>query len=591
MPGLPRRLTLLDALAFAALLAAACGLAGLPLSHDDLFLHLRTGEWIVEHGRVPHADPFSFTRAGAPWVTHEWGFSLLAWLLWRVGGYPALLGAQLALVLALGWLVARRALATTEPARRGDRWLLAALLGLALWMSARELFLRAALASEVLLAATLLLLDRVVTERAAATEATPRQHRRGAPRAAAALGALFLAWGNLHSGVVFGLFAVAVWVLDALPRRRAVLAHLALAAGVAALSLLNPNGVEVWLYPLRLREILFASGLPWFLGHFGAPDVAREPQLLALLALVVAGVLTTKRRRAVLRPGEGLAILGFLLLLARSPRLLPTLGVLLVPVAYRAWAGRFAAARGATALRAALAATVIAALTWSAAAVWRPHPRRVLGAHHPEGAVRFLEAHRIDVRLFNHQNLGGYLLWRRHRPIFWDGRNDVFHSLVREVASTPFAEIAARYDVGGVLVTELEYRLLLPELQRRGWALVYWDDGHAIYLRRTPETEAVVAPLALRVVSPFGGLPGLGEVARDARLAALVRSDLDRMAAAAIERQRALYFRGVLSSYQGDRAAARRDFEAALAVAPNQHVLDALAGLDAAAEVAPANAD
>jgi len=37
----------------------------------DLWWHLRTGQWIVENGHVPHTDPFSFTRGGSPWVSHE----------------------------------------------------------------------------------------------------------------------------------------------------------------------------------------------------------------------------------------------------------------------------------------------------------------------------------------------------------------------------------------------------------------------------------------------------------------------------------------------------------------------------------------
>jgi len=43
-----------------------------PALDPDLWWHLRTGQWIVETGTVPHTDPFSFTRAGQPWVSHEW---------------------------------------------------------------------------------------------------------------------------------------------------------------------------------------------------------------------------------------------------------------------------------------------------------------------------------------------------------------------------------------------------------------------------------------------------------------------------------------------------------------------------------------
>src|SRR5258708_8812580 len=74
------------ALALPALLALALAWSLQPLTHDDLFWHLRTGEWIAAHHRVPLVDPFSYTHHGARWITHEWGFSLLGFLVCRAAG-------------------------------------------------------------------------------------------------------------------------------------------------------------------------------------------------------------------------------------------------------------------------------------------------------------------------------------------------------------------------------------------------------------------------------------------------------------------------------------------------------------------------
>ena len=38
----------------------------------DISWHVAAGRWIMEHGGVPKADPFSFTMPGHPWVAHEW---------------------------------------------------------------------------------------------------------------------------------------------------------------------------------------------------------------------------------------------------------------------------------------------------------------------------------------------------------------------------------------------------------------------------------------------------------------------------------------------------------------------------------------
>ena len=103
----------------------------------------------------------------------------------------------------------------------------------------------------------------------------------------------------------------------------------------------------------------------------------------------------------------------------------------------------------------------------------------------PEPAARFVLAQGIRGRMFNHQNYGGYLLWRLQEPVFWDGRNDVFAPLVKEYVSTPFPELMDRYQVDWTLVTEHEWT---PDLQN-GWGLVYWDDFRAVYLRRTPRFD------------------------------------------------------------------------------------------------------
>lgn len=39
---------------------------------SDLWWHVATGRWIMEHKSWPIVDPWSFTRNGQPWLQHEW---------------------------------------------------------------------------------------------------------------------------------------------------------------------------------------------------------------------------------------------------------------------------------------------------------------------------------------------------------------------------------------------------------------------------------------------------------------------------------------------------------------------------------------
>ena len=79
-------------IAFAAiLLFGLLAMTARPAADPDLWWHLRTGQWIVETGHVPHSDPFSFTRAGHAWVSHEWLSEVVFYELWKHAGAAALI--------------------------------------------------------------------------------------------------------------------------------------------------------------------------------------------------------------------------------------------------------------------------------------------------------------------------------------------------------------------------------------------------------------------------------------------------------------------------------------------------------------------
>jgi hypothetical protein len=743
----PQGLRLLAAAAaLAALAALALAWSVQPLVHDDLFWHLRTGAWIAAHGRVPLTDLFSYTCLGARWITHEWGFSWLSHLIWRAAGAAGLVAAGAALTLGIfgavawrAWLLVRDAVRAAPPsslilsppaaapappatlalavAAGGTpapgipspaavaaappfagwlpRWLLlAALLALGLWASSPEVFLRAALAGELLLALLLLLLDL---------------HRATGRRAwLAAAVALFLLWANLHSGVLFGLLLLALYACEplALPVWRRLLRRPASVPGgdggdrrqalppapaphdeapesaaahgparlpsavvphsdtlssaaaarrqalpataaprlwallaAAALTLVNPNGAAAPLYPLLLARILYASGIPWELGHFtpGAPAGATAGAPLWLLLVLLLLALLPLRQARRLRPAEAASVAVFSLLSLLSHRFVFDLVVIGLPVLYKllvlapppaseslappapaaetmstvtaadasaAAAGAGAPSGGAPpaprpgpagpaglagrpALAAALAALLLLPVApgtiAGAAAAWARRPPAaggLIAEMFPEAALRFVAAQGIagpGDRLFNHQNYGGFIGWRLGVPVFWDGRNDVFAELVREVATTPFADTARRYGCDWLLIAEHDLPGIAPEAAAGRWGLVYWDDFCAVYLRRGARYAAQLQRGELRLFPPFGGRPGLKALAADPRLAAAARAELARVLQANPANQRALYFAGVISLYRGELGRAAAELAAAARIRPADQVDEALA--------------
>jgi hypothetical protein len=56
------------------------------LREPDIWWQIRTGEWIIDHQKVPTVDVFSFTQQGQDWINIKWGFEVLAaWISKTLG--------------------------------------------------------------------------------------------------------------------------------------------------------------------------------------------------------------------------------------------------------------------------------------------------------------------------------------------------------------------------------------------------------------------------------------------------------------------------------------------------------------------------
>ena len=102
-----RRSSILPLFIGVLLLPAVLGSSATIFNDGDVSWHIATGQWILDHRSIPHADPFSFTWAGKPWVPIEWLAELIyasAYRLASYGGVAAVVTAALMALHALGHL-------------------------------------------------------------------------------------------------------------------------------------------------------------------------------------------------------------------------------------------------------------------------------------------------------------------------------------------------------------------------------------------------------------------------------------------------------------------------------------------------------
>lgn len=420
----------------------------------DFWWQIRNGEWIIEHGKVPTSEMYSWSAAGNPLREMRWLYCAAVYLLFaRVGEWaPSLLQATLvsAAWLALAWPFRKD---LRNPAT-------IALLALGLCAGLARWVMRPELATYLSFALFLTILARL--------------REAGGWRCVLALFVTQVFWVNTHTLFLFGpILAWCFFVGDAVQRRvdrirghpPAPLVNTRLAitgVAVTAACWINPYFHDGAMYALQMyRETRAGHATNQIIGEMRSPlaiplaDWTWDLVACVILAVVATGIVARAWRRfdAVTC---GILLLG-LILFVQLQRNTPLFAFCAVWAALRtlhtapASASTDATSRRALFGHIAAAAGCVLAAWYIACDRVGPRlnqPREFgLGIVHtitPEGAAQYLRAHRPRGRIFNVVRDGAYFTWAvRGIPVFIDGRTDAYGP---ELLTTAAAMSPANWD-------------------------------------------------------------------------------------------------------------------------------------------------
>jgi hypothetical protein len=455
-----------------------------------------------------------------PWVAHEWLSELVFFVLYRFGGWPALLLWQA--ILGVGIFVLMDLLLRRRGVRPAVRvfCLLVALSGTPLlW------FVRPHLWTALFLMVLLLLLDL--------------QRTRPGHRSLWLIPFLFVLWANLHSGFSMGLMVLGLWWVVGLwgmartsmgghggPPLRWEIQTLFPLSVVACL--LNPHGWQLLLLPFT-----FINGsLPnyKYIAEWAAPALRIVPVFYTVLIGVIllswvrtaptlpspasplAPLLKERGARGVVvfpSPGDiggrfdRVLFLLFLVLGFSAVRHTPLFVLAAMPLFssllhdwIRQWPTSLQARVASwESIESQLDGVLLAALIVVAGSVLlldKRLPIRVEDKLFPIQAVQAMKANHWAGRYLHHYNWGGYLIWNcwPQWQVFIDGRNEV-HGLkfmeddyLEAVNAGPqWREVLTRWKIDHVLLPP-DAPLVQVLKEQPGWTVVY-ADAEAVILAET----------------------------------------------------------------------------------------------------------
>lgn len=228
----PRGLTFAELWACLAVALPVLGSLLASISTVDLAYHLRAGSAILDTGRLPAVDTFTFTAAGQPWLDQQWGAQVVLAAIFRLGGWALLAVIRAALVGVIAGLVLWGC-RSAGVGRRVAAWLTLAGFGVGLV----SLALRPQLLGMVLFALTVAIL------------AARRRH----PRLVWAIPLVAIAWASVHGSFFLAPAAVGVaWLEDLVARRPGANRLLAILVLTVIATFVNPFGPAAWTYAVGL---------------------------------------------------------------------------------------------------------------------------------------------------------------------------------------------------------------------------------------------------------------------------------------------------------------------------------------------------
>ena len=383
----------------------------------DIWWHLATGRWILQHHGVPVTDPFSTYGMDKPWLAYSWLFDIVVQFLYQAFGYAGIVVYEIVVRVALA-IVLFHLVRSLMP----RFWRAAAITGIALYAGSYAIGPRPGMLTMLL---SIVELDILLSAR-----------RTGNTKRLWLLPPMLCLGANWHIQFVYGLLLVGVFTAEPILNRIArtdrhgenQLGAKQFAVTLAACflaTLVNPYGIKLY---STVFQYMHQPNVFNLVVELRAMSF-REPQHFAvvLLALAAAMAIGWRRDPRLLWP---MLLACAAVLALRSVKEIWFLAAISAGALADGWfpvgieARRGFLSRGQLlAAVGVLAVLVVGYRHYDVSNAWL---EMQVNGNFPEAAAQYIERNHLTGPLYNDFNDGGFLIWRLPwLRVAIDGRTNV----------------------------------------------------------------------------------------------------------------------------------------------------------------------
>jgi len=494
------------------------------LQDPDIWLHLKTGEYIVQHKTVPLGDIFSSTVSNKGWIDHSWLVQVIFYLVFHFGGADNLIFLS-ALVVTFAFLF----LFFSTYKGREYLTLSIGILFITILASKLRFNIRPENFSVLFFSLYIFILKKQARKNWVFL-----------------LPLIQLIWANSHGFFIVGPLMVGVFILAQELKRAKLLPWewskvdlldansyrnlKAVFLLVCLVSFINPYGYKGALYPLWVifntlgKSSIFYKYIIELLPTARYFKAVSAYYLLIILSLSV--FLLNLRRIDVVylmfwlillgisfRVNRNVIFFNFFAFLITTEGLINSLDIKKFNFIENLFG------KGTRLLLYLLKFAIIALLIyWVATKNYSILLKRyyifeenrtksallgITAKGYPERAADFILEKDLPGNIFNQFNHGSYLIYRLFpkKKVFIDGRTELYgepffkdYEKILTVDKDTINNIFNKYDINTVLLSEIVADGDLPRylFDSPDWALVYFDENSLIFLKNTPQNKMLI---------------------------------------------------------------------------------------------------